>query len=150
MLKKFVCVLLVISFCFVMCSCGADKVEVVSNTEKKNIGWLDYDASGNSNVIDVRYGKCSTSSFGSYFFTPVSDEVKENEEINAFYISTICPYCNEEAGSGFPFDELPTQKLGEHTVVAKTDVVCPNWFNHTETGTSDYSASIILTLNNKD
>lgn len=135
----------------VLCACSSDKERATSDvTITKAISWLDYEANGNSNVTDVRYGKCSTTSIGGYFFTPVNEGIKEKEEINAFHISTICPYCDEEGTSGFSFDELPSEKLGDETVVIKTDVVCPNWSNHTNTGTSDYSASIILTLNDKD
>ena len=142
MFKKTVCVLLVISFCFVMCSCVADKVEVVSNTEKKDISWLDYDASGVAPVTDVYYAK-----FNGVIYSPAA---KEDEGTNSIIADAICPYCGEEGVTGIEFEEFPTEKLGNDTVVIKKKALCQNWSNHMVTEDSEYSITIILTLNNKD
>ena len=132
----------------VLCACGSDKENATSDiTATKAVSWFDYEANGNLNVTDVIYGKCSEASFGGYVFVPINEEDKENEEINAFYMSTMCPYCDEESADGFSFDELPSEKLGDNTVIVKKETLCPYWSNHSDTSTSYYSVSIILTLN---
>lgn len=125
-----------------MCSCGDDEVEGASNTEKKDISWLDYEASAVAPATDVYYAK-----FDGVFYSPAA---KEDEGTNSIVAESICPYCGEEGGTGIEFEEFPTEKLGDDTVVIKKNVSCPNWSNHMVTEDSEYSVTIILTLNNKD
>ena len=148
-MKKIIVMAVSLLLLLTICACATNQGSVTktddsvtkTDDKKENISWADYDAGGVSNILDVYLGRTD----GHCVF-PVENE---NETISAVGAYTICPYCSEEGFEIFQFSEFPKEKLGDNTVLIEKSMRCENWAKHTDSFTSEYKVSIILTLNSK-
>ena len=145
-MRKFIIWLLVGVMLLGVCGCenGKDSSETQklddSSQIESSVDWCDYLPSGATNVTSVGYSDQTGSNTYKCVDAPTEQTV-------GFHTYVMCPYCKDETFIIFKFDELPTEKLGDSSILIQKDELCWNWANHPSSFDSNYTVSILLTLN---
>ena len=145
------CIMLTV-FAFVGCS-GAPDIETpntippsvetqdtVPEVTNPPVVITDYTITGMLNVTKVYFSAKSDRGWW------VEVDPKETDPA-AITVHVMCPLCHEETADFIDLSEIPQTHIGQSSFTWSEEISCGNWSNHSDHFDTDYTYSIIFTLN---